>query len=442
MPRRLSARVVSAVLMALPVAFCYGEDAVSRKFSFGRASPDATFTTVLPTKTYDVSAGFGFEPGHEIKAEERPDGKGFVTANGSFKFSLRATDGNYRVTAWLGDPAGDSDVAIKAESRRVMSPHLHLKVGELTKYEFTVHVRQPQYPGGAVKLIDREKNNPAVIHWDDKLTLEFCGSRPAVSAIEVTKVDDATTIFLAGDSTVCDQPGEPWASWGQLLPMYFSSKVAIANYAESGRSFRSFKGENRWNKIFSLVKPGDYVFMQFGHNDMKEKGDGVGPYTSFSDSIREAIAKTREKGATPVVLTPMHRRRFNGDTITPTFGDYPDAIRKVANEQGVALIDLQETSRPLYEAFGPEQSKQLFVHYPANSFPNQTTALKDDTHFNVFGANEIARLVIEGMRATKLPIVSELKPGLSPFDPKHPDDPAAFDMPASTPTAVVKPAGS
>ncbi|MGC4033725.1 MAG: rhamnogalacturonan acetylesterase [Tepidisphaeraceae bacterium] len=442
MPRRLSARVVSAVLLALPAAFSYGEDAVTRKFSLGGPAADPSFTTVLPTKTYDVSVGYGFEPGRDIKPIERPAGKGFVTADGSFKFSLHATDGNYRVIVSLGDPDGESDVAIKAESRRIMSPHLHLKKGELTKYEFTVHVRQPQYPGGAVKQIDREKNNPAVLHWDDKLTLEFCGTHPAISAIEVTKVEDATTIFLAGDSTVCDQPGEPWASWGQLLPMYFSPKVAIANYAESGRTFRSFKGENRWNKLFSLVKPGDYVFMQFGHNDMKEKGDGIGPYTSFSDSMREAIRITREKGATPVVFTPMHRRRFEGDKITPTFGDYPDAIRKVANEQGVALIDLQDMSKPLYETFGPDKSKQLFVHYPANTFPNQTTALKDDTHFNVFGANEIARLVIEGMRKAKLPIVSELKPDISAFDPTHPDDPAAFDMPASSPTAVVKPAGS
>ena len=217
--------------------------------------------------------------------------------------------------------------------------------------------------------------------------------------------------------------------------------MAVANYAESGRTLRSFKGERRQAKLLAGVKPGDYVFVQFGHNDMKEKGPGVGAFTSFSDSLRSLVADVRAKGGRPVLLTPMNRRKFDGGSVVQTFGDYPEATRRVAAELAVPLIDLQAMSKPLYEAFGPDRSTLLFVHFPAGTFPGQDKPLRDDTHFRAFGADQIARCVVQGVRDLHLPLAAEVRDTVPSFDPSRPGDPAAYDLPASPVAAVVVPEG-
>src|SRR5262245_54115789 len=143
--------------------------------------------------------------------------------------------------------------------------------GEFETRTFTVNVRTPQISGGGeVKLKDREKMVEAWA-WDEKLTLEFNGESPTVSAIEITAAE-VPTIFLLGDSTVCDQPQESYSSWGQMLPRFFGPGVAVANHAESGESLRSSLGARRLDKVLSLIKPGDYLFIQYGHNDQNNYG--------------------------------------------------------------------------------------------------------------------------------------------------------------------------
>ena len=136
------------------------------------------------------------------------------------------------------------------------------------------------------------------------------------------------------------------------------------------------------------MKKGDWLFIEFGHNDQKQTGPGKGPYDSYTESLKQLITGTREKGGIPVLVTPMHRRRFDekGQVIN-TLGDYPDAMRQMAKQEQVPLIDLNAMSKILYEAWGAEQSTRAFVHYPAGTFPGQTEALADNTHFNAYGVS-------------------------------------------------------
>ena len=352
-------------------------------------------------------------------------------------FSVAVPEGNYRVTLRLGDEKIATDTTIKAEARRLMLKDVRTAPGEFFERSFLVNVRTPAIAaGGAVRLKDREKG---VRHWDDKLTLEFNGAHPAVRSLSIAPVDDAVTIYLAGDSTVTDQPEEPWSSWGQMLPSFFNDHVAVANHAESGETLAAFRGEKRLDKILSTIKAGDYLFIQFGHNDQKDKAPGAGPFTSYKQNLKQFVAAARAKNALPVLVTPMERRRFDGDKPTPTLADFAEAVRQVGSEEKVPVIDLNAMSLKLYAALGPEGTTKAFVHYAANTFPGQDKALRDDTHFNAYGGYELARAVVEGIK-TQVPALSKyLQDDLKPFDPSRPDKADEFHLAASTLTETVKP---
>jgi lysophospholipase L1-like esterase len=267
-----------------------------------------------------------------------------------------------------------------------------------------------------------------VPHWDDKLTFEFNGARPCVCGLEIRKLDNAVTVYLAGDSTVTDQPNEPWNSWGQMLPRFFKPGVVVANHAESGESLKSFLGGRRLDKILSTLKAGDYLFIQFGHNDQKDKSPNAGAYTTYATNLHRFVAETRRRGGLPVLITPMHRMRFDDQgKVVPTLGDFPDAVRRVAREDKVPLIDLNEMSRRFYEALGPEKCKLAF---------------QDGTHHNAYGSYELARCVVEGIKSAPLGLTSFLADDAAAFDPARPDDPATFNVPPSPQSSRVKPEGS
>jgi lysophospholipase L1-like esterase len=424
-----------AVLLVLLVSLIlHGgttEPAKQWRFDFGTQRVMSGYIGVTPQARYSDEAGYGFESGDEIREMDRGGDAllgDFCTSSKPFRFSVRLPEGNYRVKVILGDASGKSDTAIKAESRRLMTmpAQLHSAHGEKS---FIVNVRHKTIAGGGEVKLKRDRNS---LNWDEKLTLEFAGANPCLCGLEIEPALDAITIYIAGDSTVTDQTNEPWAGWGQMLPRFFVPPVAIANHAESGESLRSFVGEKRLAKIMSQIKAGDYLFIQFGHNDMKEKGEGVGAFSSFSDSLKQFVAEARKREAQVVLLTPMNRRSFDSSgKITNTHGDYPQAMRRVARELNVPLIDLHSMSKTLYEAWGPEQSTRAFVHYPAGTFPGQDQALKDNSHFNNYGAYELARCVAEGIRQNKLPIERYLAQDVTPFEPAHPDAVESVPIPAS-----------
>ena len=436
----LTSGLLSAALSAAAQAA-----APAYKFDFGPGKTAAGYRQVLPTAVYTKETGFGFDFGTAPTGVDR-GGKNALTSDGvasrqPFYFSVAVPEGNYNVTVTLGDQKAASRNFIKAESRRLLLQTTATKPGQLFTQTWTINVKNRRIStGGEVSLKPRELGK---LDWDDKLTLEFDGEPSALVALEITPAPAATTVFLAGNSTVVDQDDEPWASWGQMLPSFFKPGVAVANHAESGLSLASFLSSHRLAKVLSVMKPGDYLFIEFGHNDQKEKGPNDGPFLAYTERLKLYISEARSKGGIPVLVTSTSRRSFGaGGKIENSLGDFPTAVRQVAQQEKVPLIDLNAMTTSLYDAMGEEPSKKAFVHYPANTYPGQPEALADNTHFNPYGAYEIARCVVEGMKTAKLDLVKFLRPGTPPFDPAHPDALAEWRWPESPRSAVTKPDGN
>jgi lysophospholipase L1-like esterase len=401
--------------------------AAAQKFDFGSAKPSPGHVKVLPSIRYTGELGYGFEEGAVVKMR----GDSIVSDQPPFYFSVKVpAEGNYRVTVTLGDRENESVTTVKAELRRLMLERVRTRAGEFETRTFIVNTRTPKIPGGQeVRLKDREKTSEAWA-WDDKLTLEFTDAHPAVRAIEIEKVEHMTTLYIAGDSTSTDQPVEPFNSWGQMLTRFFKPEIAIANHGESGESLKGFLGERRLEKVMSLIQPGDYLFIQMGHNDQKEKGEGVGAFTTYKADLKRYIAQARQHGATPVAITPVNRMSFadGTGTIVSSLGDYPEAVRQTAKEENVALIDLNAMSKPFYEALGPEAAHVAF-------------AGNDKTHHSNYGSYELAKCIVAGIQENRLPIAKSLVE-LAKFDPAHPDPVDKFDVPAEPKGPAVKPYGN
>lgn len=355
-----------------------------------------------------------------------------------FYFSVPVDDGNYLVTVTLGAKKRAAQTVVRAESRRLMVENCVTKKNQYETYRFIVSKRSPDH---GVKLKEREKD---YLNWDELLTLEFNGSAPAVKSIRIEPDTTAVTVFLCGNSTVVDQELEPWASWGQMIPRWFTEKVAISNHAESGLSARTFIASNRLEKVLSMMKKGDYVVCEFGHNDQKEKRPGDGAYYHFAYHLKLFIDKVRAAGGQLIFVTPTQRRFFDEAThskIQETHLDYPDAMRTVARREGVPLIELHDMTRDFFETLGFEGSKKALVHYPANTFPGQEKELADNTHFNPYGAYEVAKMVVMGMKQLQLPIMDDLRSDWQDYNPTQPDDPDAFVWYPSVKQDVKKPDG-
>lgn len=366
-----------------------------------------------------------------------------VKSNAPFTRNIEVPDGNYKVTVVLGSKKKAGNTVVRAENRRLMVDEVATKKGQFKTVEFVVNKRTPEIEKGKrVKVKDREKNYNT---WDNAINLEFTGAAPAVKEVKIERDTTATTIFLCGNSTVVDQPYEPWASWGQMIPRWFGPEVAISNNAESGLTAGSFLGSYRLDKILTMMKKGDYVICEFGHNDQKEKMAGAGAWYNFSYNLKVFIDKVRAKGGNIIFVTPTQRRLFDDAThskILETHGDYPDAMRAVAKREGVPVIELHDMTRTFFETLGYENSKKALVHYPANTFPGQDKPLADNTHFNPYGAYEIAKMVVMGMKQLNLPIVEYLRSDWKDFNPAQPDDYNKFVWYNSVQQDVTKPDGN
>ncbi|MCB0531422.1 MAG: rhamnogalacturonan acetylesterase [Lewinellaceae bacterium] len=407
------------------------------RFDFGQEPTQSGYTKVSPETIYSPEQGYGFLPGGAVEVVDRggPDAlrRDFCTSTQPFYFSVKVPEGNYHVRMILGDQKGESSFTVKTESRRLAVEEISTSVGYVTDWLFTVNVRNAAIPmtNRTVKLTSRETRH---FNWDDQLTIEFSGKKPAICGLEIIPAPEVTTVYLVGNSTVTDQKNEPWASWGQMLPIFFEPEnVAIANHAESGESLKRFQSENRLEKIQSTLKAGDYLFIQFGHNDQKTESSAyVAPFTGYKEQLMVFIEAAREKGATPVLVTPVHRRTFDDQgKIINSHGDYPEAMRQVAKEAGVPLIDLHAMSQQLFEALGPEGSKKAFVHFPAGSFPGQDGALADDSHFSTYGAMQLALCIVQGIQDNHLALAADLKSHLPEYDPAKPTPLEKWNLPLS-----------
>ncbi|MZF84865.1 rhamnogalacturonan acetylesterase [Streptomyces sp. SID5643] len=281
--------------------------------------------------------------------------------------------GTYDVRVTLGGQAA-SGTSVSGETRRSLLPETAVPAGEHVTRSFTVNVRTPE----------GEPTGPA---GTPGLDLRIGGSAPALAGIEVKRARHTRQIFLVGDSTVCDQPGDPYSGWGQQLPQYLREGVSVANYADSGESTVSYLGNPKlWATVRPLIRPGDSVLVQLAHNDKTTDE------ATYRANLETLVAGVRERGGQPVLVTPIVRRWFNSDgtlnngtalLVNGLGVDHPAVIRSVSAAHGVPLIDLTAKTKALVESLGVESSKALYL----------TNEARDNTHTSVRGAAAYAALV-------------------------------------------------
>ncbi|KFC18287.1 rhamnogalacturonan acetylesterase [Chryseobacterium sp. FH1] len=433
-------------LMLFLGSFLFAQQ-TSFKFDFGTDRTENGFIPITSTSKFDKKIGYGFM---DISGLKSVDNGGnalmgdFITSDEPFYFSVAIPEGNYNITLNLGDTKGASETTVRVENRRLMLNDIKTKKVEIVEKQITVHVKdsiirnQEGIQIGIVKLKPRERK---YLHWDNLFTIEFNDKAPKVCSVIIQPNKTAKTIYLTGDSTVVDAQYEPWASWGQMLPYFFvPNEVVIANYAESGETLKAFEDRHRIDKIWNKIKPGDYLFIQFGHNDQKADNSTK---SGYKKRLKEWISKAKELSAIPVLVTSMNRRVFDeNNKIINTLDDFPDAMREIAKEVKVDLIDLNALSKTLFEAMGPEEAKKAFVHYPANSYPNQLTALSDDTHFNTYGAYELAKCVVKSIVDQNLTLKKYISKNYKSFNPNKPDKIEDFHWPESVFMESLKPDGN
>lgn len=227
------------------------------------------------------------------------------------------------------------------------------------------------------------------------------------------------TLFLVGDSTMSDKlpEDEPEKGWGQMLPLFFNSNIKIENHAKNGRSTKSFIEQGLWNNVLTRVKSGDYVLIQFGHNDSKisDTSRYAEANSTFKTNLIRYVTEIRAKNGIPVLLTPVNRRKFDqSGNFVDQHGDYPLVIRAVAEEYDVPLIDLHEKSLKLFSGLGSEETKKIFLHVQPGLYSKFPEGKEDNTHFNEYGAKLIASLVVGGIRSLNLDLKNYLLPENSP----------------------------
>jgi len=221
------------------------------------------------------------------------------------------------------------------------------------------------------------------------------------------------TVYLAGDSTCANKTSDkrPETGWGEMLQQYFDpAKVKVDNRALNGRSTKSFVDEGHWQKIMNAVKKGDFVFIEFGHND--EKKDKPAIYASPDDykaNLTRFIKDVRSRGATPILMTPVSRRKFENEVPVKTHGEYPEAAKSVGKTQKVDVIDMESKSAAVLTHYGNEGSRKLFLQLKPGENPNYPDGVEDNTHFNPTGAEEMAKLAVDGIRESKSKLVKYLR---------------------------------
>ncbi|WP_017812679.1 rhamnogalacturonan acetylesterase [Paenibacillus shenyangensis] len=363
-------------------------------FDIGPGEPAAGCIGISPDSLYTPDYGHGFLPGGEVYGRDRigmldrEQAELVSHVQTSFCIPLGATfaldvpDGCYQVKLTIGDLLAATHTIIRADGSRMLLPPICTQAGQLVEMLCTVAVRSGQ------------------------LRLSFGGRAPRLNYLQITAVPDTLKLVLAGDSTVTDQPadGYPYAGWGQLLPSRLKHDVCVDNHAVSGRSSKSFIQQGRLDRIREVLHPGDFLFIQFGHNDEKtDAARHTDPFTTYKEYLTEYITIARDQQAIPVLLTPVSRRIFDTQgRLEDTHGDYLTAMRELADEQQVPLIDLAQRTRQLLEKLGPEASKELFVWLYPGEYMNFPAGSQDNTHFQEYGASRVADLVIEGIRELNL----------------------------------------
>lgn len=223
------------------------------------------------------------------------------------------------------------------------------------------------------------------------------------------------TLFLIGDSTMAtkENPGKnPEHGWGQVLPQFLTNGIEIQNHAVNGRSSKSFRTEGRWEQVEKQLKKGDFVIIQFGHNDQKIKDSTkfTNPYTQYRANLERYVNEARAKGAIPVLMTSIVRRNFNENgVLIDTHKEYPLVVRMIANDLKVPFVDMQLLTEQMEIAYGPENSKKLHLYYKEGEDPYYPKGKEDDTHLSKLGAETVAKLAAKNLKALKIGLEKYIK---------------------------------
>ncbi|MEU4446991.1 GDSL-type esterase/lipase family protein [Actinosynnema sp. NPDC050801] len=360
---------------SLPVQLSSGGNTV-------RLSP--TGASGLPNVDYvELELGDGSPPGRPAEC----------TGTSPIRCHFAVPPGNYTVTAWVGDRASAGNTSMSVEARRRILPAVDTAAGTITQHVFTINVRQPEgQPTG-----QGGTGTPG-------LTVTFAGTAPKLSGLTVQPATAPLAVYLAGDSTTCDQFTAPYTGWGQMLPAHVSAGAVIANYGDSGESSGSFLNNPAlFPAVKPLIKRNDLVLIQFGHNDKSTSA------SAFRSNLTSMVNQVREKGGVPVLVTPPVRRQFSGTQLNSTalhvngLGvNLPSEMRNLGSALNVPVIDLTAKSEALVESMGPTNSAQLFLRQAVDG-------VTDNTHFSEYGAAKMAELVVQGVRERNLPLVGYLR---------------------------------
>ncbi len=353
-------------------------------FDFGKGEACEGYVKITDQTRYE-GEGCGFERGGQITAIDRgePDGVGrdFCIPCES-AFLVDVPNGIYTVELFIGDAGFEAETTVRTEEGRLVLYRLQTLPGCIETSRFS-HIVS-----------------------NGRLMLRFSGRAPRINAMKLTASEQTRRLFIAGDSTVADQPVDsyPYAGWGQTLPMWLKADVAVDNRAVSGRSSKSFIAEGRLDAIWAAIRAGDYLLIQFGHNDQKpDEPRHTEPFSTYKQHLRLFIEGARKRGAQPILLTSVQRRYFDEyGGLTDTHGDYVTAMKELAVEEDVPCIDLAAKSRELFERLGPEGTKSLLLWGAPGEFIRYPNGIQDNTHFQEAGAVRIAELVAEGLRELKL----------------------------------------
>lgn len=315
------------------------------------------------------------------------------TGSSPIRCHFAVSPGNYTVTAWIGDRTSAGTTSMSVEARRRVLPAVATAAGSINRYVFTINVRQPEgQPTG-----QGGTGTPG-------LDVTFAGSAPKLSGLTVEPAGSPLVVYLAGDSTVCDQPTAPYTGWGQTLTARVSAGAVIANYGDSGESSGSFLSNSAlFPAMRPLIKTNDLVLIQFGHNDKTTSA------SSFRSNLTSLVNQARGRGGVPVLVTPPVRRLFAGNQLNSTAlhinsvgVDLPAETRGLGSSLNVPVIDLTAKSEALVESLGPANSAQLFLRQSVDG-------VTDNTHFSEYGAERMAELVVEGVRERGLALAGYLR---------------------------------
>lgn len=431
-PSRLLGALV-VLLLHLPA---HAVEKTSWKFVFGNQAKTG-YTSIGPTNVYAVANGYGFDFGFDKAVRYTPSKDGIegkaaprnpydwtgmpfhAPRHQAFLFSANVPVGNYEVRITMGSKDSASGATIRAEQRRLMIEDWTVPAGRVETR--VIHVNRRKR---GTSLTTREQG---YIDLDDRLTIEFNGDHPILSQLEITKIDTDVTVYLAGNSTVVDQPQEPWGAWGQIFPRFFGPGVAISNHAESGLSAQSFVGA-RLDNILSTLKSGDHVFVEFGHNDAKN----ATATANFSANLTTFATKVKAKGGKTVLVTPTARNLWNGSRAdNSALADFVAKMKVVSAAQGIDLLDLNAASIAFIEALTPANSRKAYCYFPANTVPGQGAAVPDGTHWNGYGAYVLAKWMATEVKRKNLGFAKHLAADQVDLDPTRPDAYAGFSLPFS-----------